>query len=390
MNWLHFDCFSGMSGDMTLAALIDVGAPVDAIEAVYQSFGLPIRLETARTKRSGISGLKVTIHTEDQTNHRHLPHIEKIFQASSMTEPQKRIAIKIFHNLAVAEAKVHQIALEKVHFHEVGALDSIADIAGVAVAVDLLGITRFTARSIPTGSGMVQCDHGLMPIPAPATAELLIGIPLATSAVKAELTTPTGAAILKTLVSEFTEAPAMTVDRIGNGAGHKDFPGTANILRVFLGRATPEELPAASMDTAILLETNLDDASGEVIGYTVQLLLEAKALDVWTTAIQMKKQRPGTMLSVLCRAADVGALEAIVFRETGTFGIRRQTHQRHIRTRSTETISTSLGAVRVKTGSIDGQSIRTPEYEDCARLARETGTPLREIVRIVHDAIDRS
>lgn len=385
MNRLHFDCFSGMSGDMTLAALIDVGAPAEAIQTIYDSFGLPIRLETVRTRRSGISGLKVTIHTEEQSGHRHLPHIEKIFRDSAMTEAQKTLAMRIFHNLAVAEAKVHGTALERVHFHEVGALDSIADIAGVAVAVDLLSITRFSARSIPTGSGTVKCDHGLMPIPAPATAELLVGIPLAPSKVEFELTTPTGAAILKTLVTEFTQTPEMTVDRIGNGAGHKDFPGTANILRVFLGRDTPT---GTESDAVTLLETNLDDVSGEVIGYAVQLLLESKALDVWTMPIAMKKQRPGTLLSVLCHADDVAALEAIVFRETGTFGIRRSPRERHIRTRSIDSISTPLGVVRFKTGSVGGRTIRTPEYDDCARLAREAGTPLREVMRMVQASLE--
>ncbi len=268
--------------------------------------------------------------------------------------------------------------LERVHFHEVGALDSIADIAGVAIAIDTLGIQHFTSRSVPTGSGTVKCAHGIMPIPAPATAELLKGVPLAPSSIKAELTTPTGAAILAATVKEWTETPAMTVKSIGHGAGTKDFLDQPNLLRVFVGEMAP--VNAGQADQIWVLETNLDDVPAEVIGYCFEQLFAAGALDVFTTPIQMKKNRPGTMLSVLAPAGLLDALEAILFRETETFGIRRYVVQRSKLHRETVTVETRWGPLQAKRGwRDDGVSVCTPEYEDCARVARQHGVPLRQV-----------
>jgi len=266
--------------------------------------------------------------------------------------------------------------LEKVHFHEVGALDSLADIAGAAIGLDLLGAERFTSRSVPTGSGMVQCAHGLMPIPAPGTAELLKGVPLAASPIKAELTTPTGAAILTTVVREWTDQPVMTVERIGHGAGRRDFPDQPNLLRLFVGTT---ETPAES-DQVWVLETNLDDLPAEVIGYCYELLLAAGALDVFSTPIFMKKNRPGVLLSVLAAEGVRAAVEAILFRETGTFGIRRHLVQRHKLRRRACTVTTPWGPVQGKLGWLEGgPQVFTPEYEDCARVARQHGVALREV-----------
>jgi pyridinium-3,5-bisthiocarboxylic acid mononucleotide nickel chelatase len=379
LRTLHFDCFSGISGDMTLAALFDAGVDPDAIRAVLDSFGLPITLEVERVKRNGIAANYVNVVAPDQEDYRFLPDVEAILNRGKMTDRQRSLAMSIFRKLAEAEAAVHGMPVEKVHFHEVGALDSIADIAGAAVAIDLLNVERITCRSVPPGSGTVKCAHGLMPVPAPATAVLLKGMPLAKAPVTGELVTPTGAAILATVVTEFTDQPAMTVERIGCGAGRKDFIEQPNILRVFLGTSGA---PGDS-DTVTVLETNLDDVTPEVIGYCFERLFAAGALDVFAVPIQMKKNRPGTLLTVLAEAEAVPALEGILFRETGTFGVRRHTAARSKLNREPVTVSTPWGPVKAKRGWRDGVEIVTPEYEDCARVAREKDVPLREVYEAV-------
>jgi uncharacterized protein (TIGR00299 family) protein len=302
--------------------------------------------------------------------------VEDILGRGSLTPRQRDLALRIFRRLAEAEAAVHGLPLEKVHFHEVGALDSIADIAGAAVGLDLLGAERFTSRSVPTGSGMVKCAHGLMPIPAPGTAELLKGVPLAGSPIKAELTTPTGAAILTTVVQEWVEQPVMTIERIGHGAGRRELVEQPNLLRLFVG-TTAEQ---AESDTVWMLETNLDDLPAEVIGYCYELLLGAGALDVFTTPIFMKKNRPGVLLSVLAPAAALPMLEEILFRETTTFGIRRYPVSRHKLQRRAHTVTTAWGPVQGKLGWREGRAlVFSPEYEDCARVARRHGVALREV-----------
>src|SRR5438094_4499912 len=237
MKTAHFDCFSGISGDMTLGALIDAGVDADAIRQGIASLGLPINLEIEKVRKGGFAATYMHVEAPEEDTHRFLPDVEAILNRGSLTSKQRELARRIFQRLAEAEATVHGLPLDKVHFHEVGALDSIADIAGAAIGLDLLGVERFTSRSVPTGQGTVQCAHGLMPIPAPGTAELLKGVPLAPSAVKAELTTPTGAAILTTVVQEWVEQPAMTVARIGHGAGRREFVEQPNLLRVFVGEA---------------------------------------------------------------------------------------------------------------------------------------------------------
>src|SRR5206468_2014489 len=290
--------------------------------------------------------------------------------------PQCELALRIFRRLAEAEAAVHGMPLEKVHFHEVGALDSIVDIAGAAIGLDLLGVERFTSRSVPTGSGMVKCAHGLMPIPAPGTAQLLKGVPLAASSIKAELTTPTGAAILTTVVQAWIEQPVMTIERIGHGAGRRELVEQPNLLRLFVGTAAA---PVES-DQVWVLETNLDDLPAEVIGYCYDLLLAAGALDVFSTPIFMKKNRPGVLLSVLAPESAVAALEEILFRETTTLGIRRYPVSRHKLNRRPYTVSTPWGPVQRKLGWLAGRPpVFAPEYEDCARVARQHGVALRAV-----------
>jgi uncharacterized protein (TIGR00299 family) protein len=387
VNVAHFDCFSGISGDMTLAALIDIGVDEQALRAGLDSLGLPIRLEVEKVRKNGIAATYVHVEAPEEKIHRFLPEIEEIIQRGQLTANQRDLALRIFHRLAEAEAAVHDLPINKVHFHEVGALDSIADIVGAAIGIELLGVERVTSRSVPTGSGMVKCDHGLMPIPAPATARLLTGVPLAPSSIKSELTTPTGAAILTTVVQEWIDTPAMTVQRIGHGAGKREFLDQPNVLRLYVGtvsqdpasreRQRPEE---PDSDQVWVLETNLDDLPAEVVGYCYDLLLAGGALDVFSTPIFMKKNRPGILLSVLAPEVSLPALEEILFRETTTFGIRRYPVSRHKLQRRTCTVETPWGPVQGKLGWLDGRpAMFSPEYEDCARVARQHGVALREV-----------
>jgi len=372
---------------MTLAALIDVGVDAEAIRQGIASLGLPIRLDVAKVRKGGFAATQVTIEAPEEHTHRYLPDVEAILSRGQLTPSQRELALRIFRRLAEAESTAHGMPLDKVHFHEVGALDSIADIAGVAIALDLLGAERITSRSVPTGSGMVKCAHGLMPIPAPGTAALLIGVPLAASPIKAELTTPTGAAILTTIVQEWIEQPVMTVERIGHGAGQRDFLEQPNLLRLFVGAMASSESVGNERDRVWMLETNLDDVPAEVVGYCFDQLFTAGALDVFATPIQMKKNRPGVMLSVLAPENALAVLEAILFRETETFGVRRYPVERHKLQRETVTVSTAWGLIRGKRGWREGgASVYTPEYEDCARIARQHGVALHEVYAAVRAA----
>ncbi len=377
MRVAHFDCFSGISGDMVLGAVLDAGVSADAIRAALASLELPIELEIEKVKRCGFAATKATIHAKDQEDYRFLPDVEAILAKGALSPKQRELATAIFRKVAVAESVAHGMPLERVHFHEVGALDSIADIVGAAVGLDLLGVDKFTSSSVPTGSGTIKCAHGIMPVPTPGTVELLKGVPLAKSAIKTELTTPTGAAILTSVVTEYTDTPAMTIDRIGTGAGTKDFIDQPNILRLFLGDT------AVSAHTVTVLETNLDDCSPEVIGFAIERLFAAGALDVFGVPIQMKKNRPGVLLTVIAEESKVAELEMILFRETGTFGIRRTRAERTILDREIATVATPWGEVRIKRGRRAGHDIATPEYEDCARVAREHGVPLRVVLDAV-------
>jgi len=378
MRVAHFDCFSGISGDMTLAALFDLGVPTEPVYAGIASLGLNVRIVAERVNKGGFAATQIYVHAPEEDEHRHLPDIEAIIARGTLTEKQRELALKIFRRLADAEAKAHGMSIDEVHFHEVGALDSIADIVGSAIALDLLGVDRFTSSPVAVGSGTIKCAHGMMPVPTPATAELLKGVPLRPAPIKTELTTPTGAAILTSIVSEWLDTPPMTIEKIGHGAGSKDFLEQPNLLRIFLGRAEPRERPES--DTIYILETNLDDVPGEVVGYCFEQLFAAGALDVWTTPIQMKKQRPGIMLCVLTAEPNIAALESIVFRETQTFGIRRYPAQRHKLNREMVTVETPWGAVAVKRGWRDGATlVWAPEYEDCARIARGNQVSLHAV-----------
>jgi uncharacterized protein (TIGR00299 family) protein len=298
-----------------------------------------------------------------------------MIDGSSLTSAQKDLAHRIFRRLAEAEAKVHGTTVEKVHFHEVGAVDSIADIVGSAIGIDLLGADQICCSPIPTGHGTIRIAHGNVSVPAPATAELLQGVPLAASQVAAELTTPTGAAIVTTIAERFGHLPVMRVERIGYGAGSKDFEQQANVARMFVGQA---DSPIES-DEIWMLETNLDDLSGEMIGHATQLLLEAGALDVYTTAIQMKKNRPAVMLSVICQAEHTTTLEGILFRETTTLGVRRWPVGRHKLQRRPAAVATPLGKIAGKLAYVGDYERFSPEYEACRQVAVDRDVPLRDV-----------
>lgn len=376
MKIAFFDCMSGISGDMTLGALVDAGINLATIQAGIDSLGLPsCRLVASEVKRQGFRATKIDVQHEPEHAHRHLHHITDMIGASNLSDSQKDLAVRIFTRLGEAEAKVHGTTIQKVHFHEVGAVDSIADVVGAAIGIDLLGVDQIVFSPIPTGHGFVKIAHGRVSIPAPATAELLTGVPLAPSEVESELTTPTGAAIAATVANGFGPLPPMTIENIGWGAGTNDFPGQANVLRLIVGSTSGEVLS----DEAVILETNLDDETGEIVGHVMSELLEAGALDVYTSSIQMKKGRPGVKLSVIAEAANVDILEAIMFRETSTIGIRRWSTRRHKLARETATVETPIGRIEGKVVVVENQKRFSPEYESCARIARDQKLSLREV-----------
>lgn len=385
MRIAYLDCVCGISGDMTLAALIDAGADLEQIVHGIDSLGLPdVKLHVRPVVKGGFRALQVEVEHPEQHAHRHLADITRLIErADELTKSQKKLALKIFQHIAEAEARVHGTSIDKIHFHEVGAIDSIVDIVGAAIGFDLLGVDEVVSSPVPTGRGRIEIAHGICPIPAPGTAELLKGIPLVDLPVEAELTTPTGAAILKALVTRYSALPPMTVEAIGYGAGGRDLADRANLLRLFVGESTT--LPET--DEVIQLETNLDDISPEIIGYTKQKLFEAGAVEVFTVPIQMKKNRPGALLCVLCRPADLDRMEDIIFTETATFGIRRSLMQRSKRARQSCVIETPIGQLHGKLGWRHGERpLFTPEFESCAKLAAERHLPIREVYRVAEQA----
>ncbi|MCL2118137.1 MAG: nickel pincer cofactor biosynthesis protein LarC, partial [Planctomycetaceae bacterium] len=421
MKIAYFDCVSGISGDMTLGALVDAGVPVALMDRAVQSLGVPgLQIEAETVQRHAMRALRVHVRCPHEHVHRHLSDILAMIDtakdAGALTPNAAELAGNIFRKLAEAEAKVHGTDMESVHFHEVGAADSIADIVGAAVGLDYLSPDAIYASAVPTGTGTIKIAHGTCSVPAPATAELLKGVPIAASDVPLELTTPTGAAILATTVKAFLPMPAMTITSIGCGAGGRDLPGQANLLRLIVGETddVPEHAHAHEHhhehahhhehehphdgehghdhahdhshvhvhdhthghehshdhphehdhDEIQVLETNLDDMTGEMIGYCIEKLWEAGPLDVDTTAIQMKKQRPGVKLTVLCRAGQVGQMEAILFEHTTTLGVRRMTMKRTVLRREKASVETRWGTIDGKVAILpDGSKRFAPEFD---------------------------
>jgi len=375
---------------MTLAALCDAGVSFSDIQTSIDSLNLPgVRIHLSEVMKHGFRAKSIRVEHPEQHAHRGYSDIAAIIQqASALTPRQKSLALDLFLAVAQAEARVHGSDLDHVHFHEVGAIDSIVDIVGTAIGFDLLGVERIVCGPIPTGRGFVHIDHGVCPVPTPGTAELLKGIPLRDVPLLAELTTPTGAAIARVLADGFGPLPDMMIEQIGCGAGTLTFPDRANILRLFVGTIEP----AIHQEQITLLETNLDQISGEIIGYTTRKLLDAGALDVYSIPIQMKKNRPGVILSVLTRPELVSRHEAILFQETGTLGIRRQQLFRSVRARASTNVMTPFGTVAGKVSlRPDGTSEFAPEFEECARLASAAEVPLRDVYRaavIAHSATE--
>ena len=384
MRTLHIDTPMGISGDMFLAALIDLGVPKRLI--VNELKKLPVKpseidVKTATVTRHSIRAVTFRVRVLETKRHRTFASIKRLIRSSKLTREVKDLSVAIFKVIAEAEGSVHGISPEKVHFHEVGAMDSIIDIVGAAVAITSLGVERVTASPVPLGGGWTETMHGVLPIPAPATVEILKGIPIAPSRAPFELTTPTGAAILKTIADEFGDLGRMTIEKTGYGAGKKDFKGAANVLRVFLGDSGPAERSAGEDERLFIIETNIDDMSPQVAGYLMERLFGAGALDVYFTPVQMKKNRPGVLLTALSTRKSKNELLDIVFEESTSIGVRTYPVDRVCLERSTVKVSSGYGVVRVKVSTRNGKVVNTqPEYEDCKRIAAGKGVPLKKVI----------
>jgi len=448
MRIAYLECFSGMSGDMFLGALIDAGVPPRVLEETVAALDVGARLEIARVVRSGISATKVDVWVDGEkdlpreeyrakqdqdvarapspakTDHKHddhqghehhhdhehssvqetppagapAPHrhshedshshgrglteIREIISKSRISETAKRTAIAIFEALGTAEAKIHATSIEQVHFHEVGAVDAMVDIVCAAVGAEALGVDEIICSPLNLGGGSVRCAHGMFPVPAPATVELLKDAPVYSSGVQAELVTPTGAAIVKTLTKRFAAFPEMKIEKSGYGAGSREFPGLPNVVRLTVGEASSMLATKTASETVTVLEANLDDLNPQVFGYVMDRLLEEGALDVFGMPVQMKKNRPGTLLTVLCKPEDAAKLTQLIFTETTTLGVRRRDEVRQTLARRWENVHTQWGDVRIKIASMNGTVTNyAPEYEDCRRIASQHHVPLKTVMQ---------
>jgi len=415
---LYFDCFSGISGDMALGAMLDAGLPLADLKRALGTLGLgDVHVHAGRVMRAGVSATKFAVHQhahaperaqvhdhdhahghdhshghdhahghdhEPGHPHRSLPEIFSLIDGSGLTPSGRARAKAMFQRLAEAEAAIHQMPVERVHLHEVGALDSIIDIVGIVFAMEWAGADAIVCSPLNVGGGMVHSAHGLFPVPAPATVRLLGDAPVYSGAVQKELVTPTGALIATTFATSFGPLPAMSVERVGYGAGERDDPSTPNVLRVLLGRAA--ENPKAS-ERVTVIECEIDDMNPQIFGVVMEQLHAAGALDVFYTPVQMKKNRPGTLLTVVARPERKGEIADIIFRETTTIGLRHSEVARECLQRELVTVDTPLGAVRFKVARRDGRVVNAaPEFEDCARLAAAHNLPVKEVQAIAQRA----
>lgn len=373
MRTCYFDAFSGISGDMTVGALLDVGAEAGELFGALDSLSLGAAYSSEKTKRRGIGATKFHVEGGEQNAHRHLPDIVRIIEnASRLSIRTKERSLLVFKRLAAAEAKVHNLPLDRVHFHEVGAVDSISDIVGACCALELLGVDEIYCSAVNVGSGTVETEHGTLPVPAPATAELLIDLPVFSKGPDVELTTPTGAALASALASGFGGIPAMSIERTGFGAGSKDFMVQANVLRAVIGT----RFAAAESTTVTVIEANIDDSTPQMLGYAMDRLFASGALDVTLQPILMKKNRPGTLISVIAKPEDQENLARVLLEETTTIGVRMYSADRRVQPRSIIDVETEYGKVRMKV-TAQGAS---PEYEDCRALAVSANVPLRKVI----------
>lgn len=381
MKLAYFDCFSGISGDMVLGALVDAGADLRALEAELRKLNLEgWEISAEKVQRKAVRATKVNVETKETHHHRHLSPILKMIDDAALAPRASQRARQIFQRLGEAEAKVHNISIEKVHFHEVGAVDSIIDIVGSAIGFELLGIDDFACSIMDVGSGRVQTEHGLLPVPAPATVELLRDAPTFSSGIEKELVTPTGAAIATTLSTRYAAMPAMTLRAVGYGAGSADLPQQPNVLRLMIGESAGSRAEAHWDAPVEVIEANFDDMSPQIYGYFVEQALAAGALDIFSTAVQMKKNRPGQLVTLLCEPSNVKRLIDLIFRETTTIGIRTHEVRRQTLAREFVPVETPLGTIRMKLSRLNGTVLNAaPEYEDCRRIATEQGLPLKEV-----------
>lgn len=398
MRVLYFDCFSGAAGDMILGALIDAGLPLGELKRALGSLGVDgWDISADRVVKAGITATKFKVHEHHRAHHHHqhdhhhhrtVAEIKQAIDRSALSEPGKARAKALFDRLAEAEAAVHSMPVEKVHLHEVGELDSIVDIVGAVFALDWFAADRIVVSPINVGSGVVKTAHGVYPVPAPATVRLLGDAPVYGRDVNAELLTPTGALVLTDYAAEFGPMPAMRVERTGYGAGDRDLDGTPNVLRVVVG----ESIDRSSASRVSVIECEIDDMNPQIFGVLMDKLHDAGALDVFYASVQMKKNRPGTLVTIIAKPGDREALTDLMFRETTTIGVRFTEMERECLERETLDVSTPLGSVRFKVARRNGRILNAqPEFDDLARLAAERDLPLKEVQAIVTKAwLDRS
>ncbi len=382
MKIAYFDCFSGISGDMVLGALVDAGCDLSRLEAELRR--LPLagwKISAEKVTRRGLAATHVKVETSEHHHHRGLGTILGLIAKADLPPLAADRARRIFSRLGEAEARAHNVPVEKVHFHEVGAVDAIVDIVGACLGFELMGIEEFACSALNVGGGRVETQHGTLPVPAPATAELLRGAPTYSTGISRELVTPTGAAIASTLARQWGPMPPMTAAAIGYGAGTADLVEQPNVLRLFVGEQAAREASAGLDESVVVIEANLDDMNPQIYGYFVERALEAGALDVFATPVQMKKNRPGQLLTVLCEPAAVQRLTDLIFRETTTVGVRTYTAQRRTLEREHVAVETPFGTVRVKVSRCNGHILNAaPEYEDCRRIAAEKDVALKQVL----------
>ena len=379
---------------MFLAALLDAGVELDRLRGELAKIDLePYEFTQSRVMRGGLAGNHIDIVAPGKQPHRHLSHIEKLIGAAAIDEAVKQKSVEVFRRLGEAEAKLHNQPIEKIHFHEVGAVDAIVDIVGVCLGLAMLGSPELVCSPLNVGGGRVEAAHGTLPVPAPATAELLKGLPVYSSGVECELVTPTGAALVSTLAAGFGPVPAMKVERIGYGAGAKDIHAQPNIARLMLGEKSGGEATAsggAGDQTVHVIEANIDDMNPQLYGYLVEKALAAGALDVTCAPLQMKKNRPGLLVSVLAKPEFESALTRLLFAETTTIGVRITKARRKVLDRQVLTVETAFGAVRMKVARLEGEVVNAaPEFEDCRHLADEKSVPLKDVMNAAQAAYKR-
>ena len=387
MKTLYFDCFAGASGDMILGALVAAGADADQLRGQLRLLDVSnFDVSFAVVDRSGISSTRAIVETEDEKHHRHLGTILQIIERSRLSDSVKSRAARVFTRLAEAEARVHNTSVEAVHFHEVGAMDAIIDVVGACVGFELLGVERFVSSPLHVGSGTVEMAHGRFPVPPPAVVELLRGAPTYATDIRGELVTPTGAAIISTVCDDYGPLPPMRVTASGYGAGGRTYERFPNALRILIGDAEAD----AQSEKLLMIETNLDDASPQIVGHVLERAFARGALDCYLTPVQMKKNRPGVLVSILCRPAERETFYALLFDETTTLGVRCYEVERRALAREFVSVETEFGPVNVKIAKRDGRVVNlTPEYDDCREAAVRAGVALRIVDSAARAAYSR-